>query len=251
MAGDLSFVNETRAFARFIIEDKPEAKIGILYQNDDYGKDHITGLKSGLGDKAASMIVAEVPYESTDPTVDSQIVALKASGADVLVEASLPKFAAQSIRKVYDIGWKPLHIVSFPAASIPLTLQPAGLDKSAGLVTAAFLKEPGDPTWKDDPRGRRLRRVLEEIQPGSRSQRLGQRHRLLPCRGSGSSVDRLRRRADARKPDVSGHAHGPRARADAVAGHHLRYQPDRLFKQMQLRRFDVTRWVGFGGIVNR
>ena len=104
MAGDLSFVNETRAFARFVIEDKPNAKIGILYQNDDYGKDHISGLKSGLGDKAASMIVAEVPYESTDPTVDSQIVALKASGADVLVEASLPKFAAQSIRKVYDIG---------------------------------------------------------------------------------------------------------------------------------------------------
>ena len=100
MAGDLSFVNETRAFARFIMEDKPDAKIGILYQNDDYGKDHINGLKSGLGDKAASMIVAEVPYESTDPTVDSQIVALKASGADVLVEASLPKFAAQSIRKI-------------------------------------------------------------------------------------------------------------------------------------------------------
>ena len=104
MAGDLSFVNETRAFSRFVIEGKPNAKIGILYQNDDYGKDHISGLKSGLGDKAASMIVAEVPYESTDPTVDSQIVALKASGADVLVEASLPKFAAQSIRKVYDIG---------------------------------------------------------------------------------------------------------------------------------------------------
>jgi len=90
MAGDLSFVNETRAFARFVIEDKPNAKIGILYQNDDYGKDHINGLKSGLSDKAASMIVAEVPYESSDPTVDSQIVALKASGADVLVEASLP-----------------------------------------------------------------------------------------------------------------------------------------------------------------
>jgi len=95
------------------MEDRPEAKIGILYQNDDYGKDHINGLKSGLGDKASPMIVAEVPYESTDPTVDSQIVALKASGADVLVEASLPKFAAQSIRKVYDIGWKPLHILSF------------------------------------------------------------------------------------------------------------------------------------------
>jgi branched-chain amino acid transport system substrate-binding protein len=104
MAGDLSFVNETRAFARFVIEDKPDAKIGILYQNDDYGKDHINGLNSGLGDKAASMIIAEVPYESTDPTVDSQMVQLKASGADVLVEASLPKFAAQSIRKVYDIG---------------------------------------------------------------------------------------------------------------------------------------------------
>jgi branched-chain amino acid transport system substrate-binding protein len=117
MAGDLSFVNETRAFARFIMEERPDAKIGILYQDDDYGKDHINGLKSGLGDKAASMIVAEVPYESTDPTIDSQIVALKVSEADVLVEASLPKFAAQSIRKIYNIGSHCTLSVSRPPRS--------------------------------------------------------------------------------------------------------------------------------------
>jgi len=127
------------------MESAPAAKIGILYQNDDFGKDHITGLKAGLGDKAREMIQTAVPYEATDPTVDSQIVSLKASGADVLVDISVPKFAAQAIRKAYGIGWKPLHIISFPAASIPLTLQPAGLEKAIGLVTVGFLKEPGDP----------------------------------------------------------------------------------------------------------
>ena len=110
----------------------------------------------------------------------------------MLVEASLPKFAAQSIRKVYDIGWKPLHIVSFPAASIPLTLQPAGLDKSVGLVSAAFLEEPGDPTWKDDPEVAEYVAFLKKYSPRGGPQRLGQRHRLLPCRGGGASVGRVR-----------------------------------------------------------
>jgi hypothetical protein len=140
------------------------------------------------------------------------------SGADVLVEASLPKFAAQSIRKVYDIRWKPLHIVSFPAASIPLTLQPAGLDKSVGLITAAFLKEPGDPTWKDDPEvadyAAFLKKYSPEADPNDWANVIVYYH---GGRG-GASVDSVRRRADARKPDVSGDPHGSRARADAVAG---------------------------------
>jgi len=235
MAGDLSFVNETRAFARFVLEDKPDAKIGILYQNDDYGKDHINGLKSGLGEKAASMIVAEVPYESTDPTVDSQIVALKASGADVLVEASLPKFAAQSIRKVYDIGWKPLYIVSFPAASIPLTLQPAGLDKSVGLVTAAFLKEPGDPTWKDDPE-------VAEYVVIAYYHAAAVVHLLTAC------GDELTREDLMYQATHMDHVHVPMLLPGVTFDTSpTDYSP---VKQMQLRHFDGTRWVGFGGIVN-
>jgi branched-chain amino acid transport system substrate-binding protein len=167
MGGDLSFVSETRGFAKFILKEKPDAKIAVLYQNDDYGKDHLNTLKAGLGDKAKAMIVAEASYEVTDPTVDSQIVALKASGADTLLDVALPKFAAQAIRKVYDIGWQPLHIVPYPASSIPLVMQPAGLDHSVGVVTAEFLKEPGDPTWQDDPEVRAYIDFMKNYNPGA------------------------------------------------------------------------------------
>jgi branched-chain amino acid transport system substrate-binding protein len=167
MGGDLSFVSETRGFAKFILKEKPDAKIAVLYQNDDYGKDHLNTLKAALGDKAKAMIVAEASYEVTDPTVDSQIVALKASGADTLLDVALPKFAAQAIRKVYDIGWQPLHIVPYPASSIPLVMQPAGLDHSVGVVTAEFLKEPGDPTWQDDPEVRAYIDFMKNYNPGA------------------------------------------------------------------------------------
>jgi branched-chain amino acid transport system substrate-binding protein len=167
MGGDLSFVSETRGFAKFILKEKPDAKIAVLYQNDDYGKDHLNTLKAALGDKAKAMIVAEASYEVTDPTVDSQIVALKASGADTLLDVALPKFAAQAIRKVYDIGWQPLHIVPYPASSIPLVMQPAGLDHSVGVVTAEFLKEPGDPTWRDDQEVRAYIDFMKNYNPGA------------------------------------------------------------------------------------
>jgi branched-chain amino acid transport system substrate-binding protein len=167
MGGDLSFVSETRGFAKFILKEKPDAKIAVLYQNDDYGKDHLNTLKAALGDKAKAMIVAEASYEVTDPTVDSQIVALKASGADTLLDVALPKFAAQAIRKVYDIGWQPLHIVPYPASSIPLVMQPAGLDHSVGVVTAEFLKEPGDPTWQDDQEVRAYIDFMKNYNPGA------------------------------------------------------------------------------------
>jgi len=129
----------------------PTAKIGVLYQNDDYGKDYVKGLKDGLGDKAAKLIIAEVTYEVTDPTIDSQIVSLQASGADVFYDVTTPKFAAQAIRKTYDIGWKPLHLLNSVSASVAAVMTPAGLDKSVGVVSLAYFKDPTDPQWKDDP----------------------------------------------------------------------------------------------------
>src|SRR6185369_12159200 len=117
------------------------------YQNDDYGKDYLKGLKDGLGDKVG-MIVAEASYEVTDPTVDSQIVTLKSSGADVMFTIATPKFAAQSIRKVSDIGWQPLHFINNVASSIGAVLTPAGLDKSTGLITALYLKDPRMQRWR-------------------------------------------------------------------------------------------------------
>jgi len=148
---NLSYQNEAQIYAKYILDTKPAAKIAVLYQNDDYGKDYLKGLKDGLGDKAAKLIVAEASYEVTDTTIDSQIVSLQASGADTFVDITTPKFAAQAIRKVHDIGWKPLHLLNNVSASVGAVLTPAGLDKSVGLITASFYKDPVDPQWKSDP----------------------------------------------------------------------------------------------------
>jgi branched-chain amino acid transport system substrate-binding protein len=148
---NLSYQTEGEIYARYILKEKPAAKIAILYQNDDYGKDVLAGVKRVLGTGNAKMIVAEQTYEVTDPTVDSQILTLKASGADTLINITTPKFAAQSIRKVADAGWKPLHFINNVGASVGSVLTPAGLDKSVGLITVQYYKDANDPQWKDDP----------------------------------------------------------------------------------------------------
>jgi branched-chain amino acid transport system substrate-binding protein len=145
-----NYQTEGRIYARHILENKPAAKIAVLYQNDDYGKDYLKGFKDGLGAKA-SMIVAEASYEVTDPTVDSQMVTLKASGADTFFNITTPKFAAQAIRKAYDIDWKPLHFLNNVSNSVGSVLTPAGLEKSVGLVSSYYLKDPTDPQWVKDP----------------------------------------------------------------------------------------------------
>jgi branched-chain amino acid transport system substrate-binding protein len=146
-----NYQTEGHVYARHILQTKPDAKIGILYQNDDYGKDYVKGLKDGLGDKAKSMIVAEVSYEVSEPTVDSQIVQLQASGANVFFNVTTPKFAAQAIRKAYDIGWKPVQYLNNVSISVGSVLTPAGLEKSAGLITTAYHKDATDQRWADDP----------------------------------------------------------------------------------------------------
>src|SRR5215470_3196805 len=145
-----NYQTEAHIYAKYLLADKPDAKIAILYQNDDYGKDYAKGLRDGLGDKAKTMIVKEESYEVTDPTVDSQIVSLQASGADTFLNATTPKFAAQAIRKSYDIGWKPLHFLNNVSISVGSVLTPAGLEKSVGVITADYRKDPTDPRWKDD-----------------------------------------------------------------------------------------------------
>jgi branched-chain amino acid transport system substrate-binding protein len=141
---------EGRIYARYILDNKPDAKIAVLFQNDDYGKDLLKGLKDGLGDKG-KMIVAEAPYEVSEPTIDSHIVKLKASGADVFINIATPKFAAQAIRKVPEVGWTPLHIVNNVSQSIGSVLRPAGLDNAKGVLSTGYTKDQTDPTWKDDP----------------------------------------------------------------------------------------------------
>jgi ABC-type branched-subunit amino acid transport system substrate-binding protein len=143
------FETEGRVVAKYILKNKPDAKIGVFYQNDDFGKDYVRGLRAGLGTKA-EQIIAEASYELADPTIDSQIVKLKAAGIDTLIEQSAAKAAAQSIRKVHELNWNPLHIIGGSTASVETVLKPAGLEASIGLVTTQFLKQPSDPAWADD-----------------------------------------------------------------------------------------------------
>src|SRR5271169_173212 len=146
-----SYRVEARIYGRYILKNLPNAKIAVLYQNDDFGKDYLIGLREGLGDMADKMIVATKSYETTDPTVDSQIVALQASGADALLTAATPKFAAQAIRKVYDIGWRPSHFLTNVAVSVSAVMRPAGAEKGVGIISAGYLKDPTDPQWQDTP----------------------------------------------------------------------------------------------------
>src|SRR3974390_2197889 len=137
-----NYQSESRIYAKYILKNMPNARIAVLYQNDDYGKDYLKGLKDGLGAGAASMIIAEESYETTEPTIDSHIVTLKASGADVFFNVTTPKFAAQAIKKNAEIGWKPLHFLNNVSASIGSVIKPAGFDASQGLISSAYLKDP-------------------------------------------------------------------------------------------------------------
>jgi len=143
-----NYQSEGRIFAQYILQNHPNGKIGILFQNDDYGKDYVKGLKDGLAGKV--MIVAELPYEATDPTVDSQMISLKASGADIFYNVTTPKFAAQAIKKAAEIGWKPVHLLNSVSASVGAVMKPAGLENGKGVLTAVYGKDPTDPVWKDD-----------------------------------------------------------------------------------------------------
>ena len=145
-----NYQSESQIYATYIKDKHPNAKIAVLYQNDDYGKDYLKGFKDGLGDKAKSMIVSEAPYETTDPTVDSQVVSLKSSGADLFFNITIPKFAAQAIKKAAEIGWKPVHILNSVSNSIGGVLQPAGFENSKDILSTFYLKDPIDPQWKDD-----------------------------------------------------------------------------------------------------
>lgn len=142
---------EGRIYGQYILKEHPNAKIGVLYQNDDLGKDYVNGLKSGLGDKAAKMIVTEASYEVSDPTIDSQVLKIKDAGADLFYSASTPKAAAQAIRKIHELGWHPVHILDINASPVSATLKPAGLEASKGVISVNYGKDPADPTWKDDP----------------------------------------------------------------------------------------------------
>src|SRR5215831_1544836 len=145
-----SYRVEARIFAKYILKEKPNAKVAIFYANDDFGKDYVAGINEIFGEKASSLIVAEESYETTEPSIDSHIVKLKGTGADVLVNISTPKFAAQAIKKMAELEWKPMHLMTDVSISIGAVMKPAGLDASEGVLSATYLKDASDPQWKDD-----------------------------------------------------------------------------------------------------
>jgi branched-chain amino acid transport system substrate-binding protein len=159
-----SYQSEARIYAKYLIKEKPNAKIAILFQNDDFGKDYLKGLKDGLGAKG-SMIIAEESYETTEPTIDSHIVKLKSTGADTFISITTPKFAAQAIKKLAEIEWKPLHIVSNVSASVGGVMKPAGFENAQGILSAAYAKDGADPQWDNDPGMKKFFAFLDKYYP--------------------------------------------------------------------------------------
>lgn len=160
-------VNEARIFIEYIKKEKPDAKIGILYQNDDFGKDYVHGTKLALGDAYKKYVVAEAGYDVTDPTVDSQVLKLRASGADVLLSFVQPKFGAQAIKKMAELGWKPMHLICTAAASPAMTMRPAGIENSQGIIAIQYHMNQDDPTWKDTKDIKEWRAFMETYMPGA------------------------------------------------------------------------------------
>jgi len=162
-----SYRSEARIFAKYILKEKPDAKIAVFYQNDDFGKDYLAGLKDVLGDKASKLVIAEESYEISEPTIDSHIVKLKATGADVLVDISTPKFAAQAIKKVAELDWKPMHLLTDVSISIGAVMKPAGLDASEGVLSAHYLKDASDSQWANDAGMKKFDAFLDKYMPGA------------------------------------------------------------------------------------
>ncbi len=162
-----SYRTEAQIYAKYMRQNVKEPKLGVLYQNDDFGKDYLIGLKDALGADYAKLMVKEVSYEVTDATIDSQAVSLRESGANVILTAATPKFAAQMIRKVFEMDWKPLHFLSNVAASVGAVIKPAGVERAVGIITSAYIKDSTDPRWKDDPGIKQWRAFMDKWMPGA------------------------------------------------------------------------------------
>lgn len=243
--------NEGIIFAQYIKDTHTDGKVGVLYQNDDFGKDYLEGLREGLGDKA-DMIVAAESYEVSDPTVDSQMLVLQSAGADVLVNASSPKFAAQAIRKAHELSWKPVHLLANISNSVASVLEPAGLEASEGLITTLFFKDPSDPQWNEDPEMVEWRRFMTESYPdGNQNSGL-----MVIAYGLAKSTELVLQQAgdDLSRENIMKVA----ASLDDVRipmllpGITLATGADDFapIEAMQLARFEGGRWVLFGDIID-
>jgi branched-chain amino acid transport system substrate-binding protein len=247
-----SYRIEARIYGRYILKNLPNAKVAVLYQNDDFGKDYLTGLREGLGDKADKMIVASKTYETTDPTVDSQVVALQGSGADTFLLVAIPKFAAQAIRKVYDIGWKPTFFLTNVAASVGSVMKPAGFEKAAGIITSGYLKDPNDAQWQNSDAYKDWLAFMKKYYPGGSLADVNNVYgysvaqtmvAVLKACGDNLTRDNVMKEAanihDLQLPML-------------LPGIHLSTSPTDFapIKQMHLQRFEGETWKLFGELLS-
>jgi ABC-type branched-chain amino acid transport systems, periplasmic component len=246
-----NYQSEGKLYAKDILAKHPNAKIAVLYQNDDYGKDYLKGFTEGLGDKAKTMIVKAVTYEVTDPTVDSQIVTLQASGADVFFNITTPKFAAQAIRKVADVGWKPVHYLNQVSASVGSVLKPAGLDKSVGLISMQYIKDPTDPQWANDAAMKDyfdfMKKYLPDADPADGSAIYGMAAAQLTAQVLKQCGDNLTRENVMKQAASLKNYQIPLAQPGVLAS--TSANDYAVFQTMQLVRFDGKTWAGFGSPV--
>jgi ABC-type branched-subunit amino acid transport system substrate-binding protein len=236
------------AYVRYLSKARPDAKAAVLYQNDDFGRDYVRMLRKELGERAATFIVAEASYEVTDPMVDSQLIALKNSGADILFSFATPKFASMVIRKIYDLGWRPLHFVPSNATSVEVVLKPAGLDKAVGLISTNYMKDPSDPDWKNDPATNDylafMRHYYPEADPLDTQNVLGYitaealEQVLKQCGDDLTRENVMRQAANLKNVALPMMLPGIKLNTSSTD-----YTP---IKQVQLRRFDGKTWVRFG-----
>ena len=246
-----NYQSEAYIYANFILANYPNAKIGILYQNDDLGKDYVKGLKDGLGAKASSMIVAEKSYELSDPTVDSQMVTLKASGADLFYNITTPKFGAQAIKKAAELDWKPVQILDINATPVSQTLVPAGVENAKGIISVNYGKDPLDPQWAGDEGMKRYKAFMAKYAPAEDA------NSGIATYGYSTAallVQILRQCGDnLTRANVMKQATNVRDYvADlALPGMTSSTEPDdwRINKQFQMMKFDGQRWVLFGPIL--
>jgi branched-chain amino acid transport system substrate-binding protein len=247
-----SYRTEATIYGKYLLREKPTARIGVLYQNDDFGKDYLMGLKEGLGDAYAKMVVKEVSYETTDPTIDSQAVTLQSSGADALVTAATPKWAAQMIRKIAELNWKPLHFMTNVSISVGSVLKPAGLENATGLISAAYGKDPTDKRWANDPGMQEWRRFMDKYMPAADITDLNHVYGygvaltlvqvLKQCGDDLSRANIMKQAANLKDLEIPTLLPGIRVNTSPTNYHPLR--------AMQLERWTGTTWELFGDVIS-
>jgi ABC-type branched-subunit amino acid transport system substrate-binding protein len=248
-----SYQSETQIYAKWLLKNKPDAKIAVLFQNDDYGKDYLKGLKDGLGAKAASMIVAEESYETSEPTIDSHIVRLKSTGANVFMNITTPKFAAQAIKKVAEIGWKPVHYLVAVAASVGAVMRPAGIENGQGIITSQFLKDVTDPKWDNDDDVKQWRAFMAKWNPtanvleGSNASSYAAVHGLTQVlKQCGDELTRenvMRQAANIKDLEVPLLLPGVKVNTSPTNFYPLR--------SLRMAKFEGDHWVLFGDLMTR